>query len=232
VLNIENSIKILLCDDSIAVHESLTAYLTAENMKCFSVFDGEQALSLLKKEDFDLIILDIMLPKMFGTCVCKEIRKTSEVPIIMLSAKGEEEDRILGLELGADDYVTKPFSPREVITRIKTILKRVQPQNTLNNKLTAGELTINTDGYEVYVRNERIEMTPKEVEILAFMVANKGRVLSREHLLNKVWGYDYYGDIRAVDTQIKRLRQKLPEEGVSFEIKAIYGVGYKFEVLK
>ncbi|MFZ5969572.1 MAG: response regulator transcription factor [Bacillota bacterium] len=229
-MNIETKLKILICDDNIAVHESLTAYLNAENMKCFSVFDGEQALNILKTENFDLLILDVMLPKMFGNNVCKEIRKTSEIPIIMLSAKGEEDDRILGLEIGADDYVAKPFSPREVITRIKTILKRVQPNNISKNKLIAGELIIDIEGYEVHVNGEKIELTPKELEILAFLVMNKGKVLSRERLMNKVWGYDYCGGTRAVDTQIKRLRQKLPETGVSFEIKAIYGIGYKLEV--
>ena len=227
----ENKIHILICDDSIAVHESISAYLKVENMNCTSVFDGEEALEIIKKEDFDLIILDIMLPKMFGTDVCKEIRKIRDTPIIMLSARGEEIDRIVGLELGADDYITKPFSPREVITRIKTILKRVQPKNISQNKLTIGNLTIDMDGYEVLINNEKIAFTPKEVEILAYLAQNKGKVLTREELLNKIWGYNYIGDTRAVDTKIKRLRQKLPDVNTTFEIKTVYGVGYKFEVV-
>lgn len=226
-----STIKVLICDDSIAVHESLTSYLKAENIEVISVYDGESALAMLKREKIDLMILDIMLPKMFGTDVCREIRKTSEIPIIMLSAKGEELDRIIGLELGADDYVTKPFSPREVVTRVRTILKRIRPsaKQAESHVIQAAELTLDIDAYELFVSDEKIEMTPKEIEVLHYLVKNTGKVMNREQILNAVWGYDYCGDTRAVDNQIKRIRQKLPEVGVHFSIKAIYGVGYKFE---
>lgn len=226
----ERPIKILICDDNIAVHESLKAYLHAEKMECGSAYDGEQALEMLKNERFDLLVLDVMMPRMFGTRVCKELRKTSEIPVVMLSARGEEEDRILGLELGADDYVVKPFSPREVVTRIKAILKRARPVDPSGSVRRVGGLTIDMDGYTVSVDGQTIELTPKEFEILACMAENKGKVLTREQLMSKVWGYEYCGDTRAVDTQIKRIRQKLPETGTGFEIKAVYGVGYKLEV--
>lgn len=227
----ESLLHILICDDSIAVHESLSAYLEPENIRCTSVYDGESALELLRRQSFDLLILDVMLPKMFGTDVCRKIRSESSIPIIMLSARGEESDRVLGLEIGADDYITKPFSPREVAARIRTILKRSKPLNA-SAKITVRELTINPDAYEVTVSGQPIELTPKEVETLSCLAKNPGRVLSRELLLDRVWGFDYCGDTRAVDTQIKRLRRKLPTEGVSFSIRAIYGVGYKLEVIE
>lgn len=226
----EHIVKILICDDHPAVHESLSAYLKADHMECTSVYDGESALCALRDTHFDLLILDIMLPKLFGTDVCRELRRTSSIPIIMLSAKGEEHDRILGLELGADDYITKPFSPREVVARIRTILKRANPQG-VQNRLTAAELTIDLSAYTVFVAGAAIDLTPKELELLACLVRHVGKVLSREQLLSHVWGYDYDGDTRAVDTQIKRLRQKLPHEGMHFAIRAIYGVGYKLEVM-
>ncbi len=222
---------ILICDDNISTHEALSVYLKNDGMTYASAYDGEQALNMAKNAQFDLIILDIMMPKLFGTEVCKEIRKLSDVPILMLTAKGEEIDRIVGLEIGADDYVVKPFSPREVVTRIKTILKRSTPkEKPAQKKLAFSDLTIDLDKYEVFICGEKTEFTPKEIEIFYFLAENAGRVFSREQLLNKIWGYDYFGDTRAVDTQIKRLRKKLPENGVSFEIKSIYGVGYKFEV--
>lgn len=225
------SINILICDDNIAVHESLKAYLMSENMNTISVFDGISALDEIKKHKIDLIILDVMLPKLYGTEVCKEIRKSSDIPIIMLSAKGDEIDRIIGLEIGADDYITKPFSPREVATRVRTILRRSKPKND-SNQLQIEELTINMDAYEVYVLNNKIDLTPKETEVLYYLVKNMGKVLKREQILNAVWSYDYYGDTRAVDTQVKRIRQKLPEVNVNFTIKTIYGIGYIFEVTK
>lgn len=225
----DSKVTVLICDDNVAVHESINAYLQAENMNSVSAFDGEQALDLLKKQEFDLVVLDIMLPGLFGTEVCKEIRKTSDIPIIMLSARGEEMDRIIGLEIGADDYLTKPFSPREVVIRIKTILKRVQPKQDISNILKAANLSIDVDGYQVFVNEKVIELTAKEVELLAYLVKNKGRVIDREELLYKIWGYDYIGDTRAVDTLIKRIRQKISKEYQEFSIKSVYGVGYKFE---
>lgn len=224
-------IKILICDDNIAVHESLSAYFKVEHMTSVSAFDGEQAKTQINSEHFDLIILDVMMPKIFGTDLCRDIRKTSDVPIIMLSARGEEFDRIIGLELGADDYITKPFSPREVVARIRTILKRVQPKIHVQQNLCIGQMRIDLEGYEITIDQIKLDLTPKEVEVMHYFATNKNKVLSRDQILSKVWGYDYEGDTRAVDTLIKRLRQKLPDSDKGFEIKAIYGVGYKLEVM-
>lgn len=226
----DHNITILICDDNVAVHESINAYLQAEGMNSVSAYDGEMSLKLLKENNFDLVVLDIMMPGLFGTEVCKEIRKTSDIPILMLSARSEEVDRIVGLEIGADDYITKPFSPREIVVRIKTILKRVQPKKENTHYLKAGNLSIDIDGYEVLINNQEIEFTAKEVEFLTFLVKNTGKVVNREELLYKVWGYDYIGDTRAVDTLIKRIRQKIAKASPDFSIKSVYGVGYKFEL--
>jgi len=220
---------VLICDDSMAVHESLATYLRADGIAVISVCDGESALEQLCSNDIDLVILDLMLPDMPGTEICREIRKHSAVPIIMLSAKSEEMDRIIGLELGADDYVTKPYSPREVSVRVQTILRRLRAPDE-KKMLSFAEMNIYPDAYEVYVKGEKIDLTPKEVEILAYLVANAGRVLSREQILSAIWGYNYYGDTRAVDTQIKRLRQKLPRKK-NFMIRSVYGIGYKLEAI-
>ncbi len=222
---------ILICDDQSAVHETLSLYLDAEGFTHDSAYDGEEALAKAKSEQADLIILDLMMPKLSGTEVCREVRKFSATPIIMLTAKGEEIDRILGLELGADDYIVKPFSPREVIARIKAVLRRIGDQNTpASPVLRFDSLEINLNHYEVKVDGKVVPCTPKEVEILHLLASHPGQVFDREQILSQVWGYDYFGDTRAVDTQIKRIRQKLPQEGVSWAIRTIYGVGYKFEV--
>lgn len=229
----DKAIKILICDDSIAVHESLSAYFKFEGMEYISVYDGKSALEKIKNEDFDIIVLDVMLPNISGIEVCREIRKTSNIPIIMLSAKGEELDRILGLEIGADDYMTKPFSPREVLTRIRTILRRSHPQELLKAKIIViGNMKIDIDCYEVRFDDLKVELTAKEIELLIYLAKHINKVFTREQILKEIWGYDYYGDTRAVDTLIKRLRKKLPENGCSFEIKALYGLGYKLEVKK
>ncbi|WP_061313556.1 response regulator transcription factor [Clostridium botulinum] len=228
--------KILICDDNDTVHETIGTYLKNDEMTYISAYDGKEALEKFNAEKPDLVILDLMMPKIFGTEVCKEIRKISNVPIIMLTAKGEEIDRIVGLEIGADDYIVKPFSPREVVTRIKTIFRRVGNANTdtnLNRKLvTFNNFNIDLDKYEIRLNKEKIDVTPKECQILYLLATNEGRVLSREEILDKVWGYDYFGDTRVVDTQIKRIRKKIPEEGEKWSIKTVYGIGYKFEVLK
>lgn len=219
---------VLICDDNIAIHSSLTSYLKAEGIGVISAFDGETALQELRRSSVDVIVLDVMLPGIDGYEVCREIRKYSDVHIIMLSARGEELDRIVGLEVGADDYVSKPFSPREVVIRIKKALKRLHPKQE-PKILTLAELTIHPDSYEVFVNGQKVDMTSKEIDVLSFMVSNLGRALTREHILNAAWGYEYYGDTRVVDTLIKRLRQKLPKENVHFAIRSIYGVGYKIE---
>lgn len=222
--------KILICDDQQMIHETLCEYIEAEGFSYVSAFDGQEALTVFAAEQPDLIILDLMMPRKNGIEVCREIRKTSNVPIIMLTAKGEEIDRILGLELGADDYIVKPFSPREVVARIKVVLRRIhEPQKTEETMLRFPDLQINLNNYEVKVKDELIPFTPKEVELLHKLCSSPGRVFDRETLLSDVWGYDYYGDTRVVDTQIKRIRQKLMDHP-NWRIRSIYGVGYKFEV--
>lgn len=223
-----NQYRVLICDDNLAIHSSLTSYLTAEGIEVVSAYDGESALQELRRRPVDIMVLDVMLPGMDGYEVCREARRDSDVYIIMLSAKGEEIDRIVGLEMGADDYMGKPFSPRELVIRIKRALKRLYARSE-PKKLSLAELTVLPDAYKVYVRGREVEMTSKEVEVLSFLIANAGKALTREHILNTAWGYEYYGDTRTVDTLIKRLRQKLLEDDVHFVIRSIYGVGYTIE---
>lgn len=225
-------INILICDDDPIVHESLRIYLKNEGYNCLSAFDGEEALKQIKCFMPVLVVLDIMMPKLNGLEVCKEVRKTSTVPIIMLTAKGEEIDRILGLELGADDYIVKPFSPREVVARIKAVRRRIT-ENVAEGRpsiLLFDHLEISLKQYQIKYEGHVIISTPKEVEILYLLASNPGQVFSREQILNRVWGYDYYGDTRTIDTHIKRIRSKLHQEGVSWGLQTVYGVGYKFEV--
>ena len=222
--------KILICDDQPIIHETLGVYLESEGFEHISAMDGAEALELANSAKPDLILLDLMMPKISGIEVCREIRASSRIPIIMLTAKGEEIDRILGLELGADDYIVKPFSAREVVARVKAVLRRFTGTKEEQQKALRFEgLEININKYDVRVNGEKLPLTPKEVEILELLASHPGRVYGREQILSQVWGYDYFGDTRAVDTQIKRIRQKLPQEGVSWSIKTVYGVGYKFE---
>lgn len=221
---------VLLCDDQPMIHETLREYIEAEGYSCVSAYDGAEALKMFSAEHPDVVLLDLMLPKVDGLEVCRTIRMDSTVPIIMLTAKGEEIDRILGLELGADDYIVKPFSPREVVARIKVILRRVSgPPQRDDDVLKFPGLEVNLDSYEVKSDGKVIPFTAKEVRLLFELCSTPGRVLSREQLLSSVWGYDYYGDTRVVDSQIKRIRQKLPNSD-NWSIKAVYGVGYKFEL--
>lgn len=222
--------NILICDDDPVVHESLGIYLKAEQFDYQSAYDGNSALEIFEKEQPDLIILDIMMPGKSGTDVCKEIRKSSNLPILMLTAKGEEIDRILGLELGADDYIVKPFSPREVIARIKAVLRRFSETKEMGAVLRFDGLEINLDNYQVKVFDKTISCTPKEVEILHLLASHAGQVMEREQILNKVWGYDYYGDTRTIDTHIRRIRQKISVDNANWSLITVYGVGYKFEV--
>ncbi len=222
---------ILICDDDPVVHESLSIYLDAEGYEHISAYDGEQALKMVEERQPDLMILDLMMPKMSGIDVCRTIRLTKTLPIIMLTAKSEEIDRILGLELGADDYIVKPFSPREVLARIKAVLRRFsEPVQQDESIIRFPQLEINLSNYQVKSGDKVIPCTPKEVEILHMLAARAGQVFSREQILSHVWGYDFFGDTRTVDTHIKRIRQKLPQEGVPWSLKTVYGVGYKFEV--
>jgi DNA-binding response OmpR family regulator len=223
---------VLVCDDQMMVHETLKVYLESDGLRYEAAYDGQESLEKIEKLEPDMVVLDIMMPKMSGIDVCREVRKTSRVPIIMLTARGEEIDRILGLELGADDYIVKPFSPREVTARIKAVLRRIgeASEQPASSVLRYGNLEINLSRYEVRVDGQVVPCTPKEVEVLHLLASHPGRVFDRDQILSQVWGYDYFGDTRAVDTQIKRIRQKLPAEGVPYAIKTIYGVGYKFEV--
>ena len=221
--------KVLIADDDPVVHESLGIYLKAEGFETVDAFDGVQALESITPE-IVLCVLDIMMPKMSGIEVCREIRKTSQLPVLMLTAKGEEIDRIVGLELGADDYIVKPFSPREVVARIKAVLRRAteQPKND-SSVISYNGLTIDLKSYTVTLRGQAVICTPKEIEILHMLASNPGQVFTREQLLSRVWGYDFAGETRTVDTHIKRIRAKLDSTGLGWSIKTIYGVGYKFE---
>lgn len=223
--------KILVVDDDKNICELLRLYLEKENFSVKIANDGESALQMFKKEEFDLVLLDIMLPELDGWQVCREIRKFSKCPVIMLSAKGETIDKILGLELGADDYIVKPFETKEVVARINAVLRRSDTKQVEENKIvTYPDLVINMVTYELKVKGKIIDAPPKEMELIYHLASNPNRVYTRDQLLDEVWGFDYYGDSRTVDVHIKRLREKL--EGVSdiWSLKTVWGVGYKFEV--
>lgn len=224
--------RILVADDDVNVHHSLNAYFKREGYQLLSAYDGEEALRHVQTSRPDMVILDIMMPGMDGLMVCREIRKDSKVPIIMLSAKGEEFDKLLGLELGADDYITKPFSPREVLARIKAVLRRMREmkEEENNTHLVVGNLDIDMGAFIVRLGGQVVPCTPKETEILWTLASNPGMVFSREHLLQSIWGYDFLGDTRAVDSHIKRIRAKLCAEGNGWDIRTVWGVGYRFEI--
>lgn len=224
--------RILVADDDVNVHQSLNAYFRREGYQMLSAYNGEEALAFVRKYRPDIMLLDIMMPKMDGLMVCREARKDSNVPIIMLSAKGDEFDKLLGLELGADDYITKPFSPREVVARIKAVLRRIHEltESSKGSHLVAGNLDIDMSAFNVKLGDEVIPCTPKEIEILWTLAGNPGMVFSREHLLQSIWGYDFLGDTRAVDSHIKRIRAKLCRPGNNWDIKTVWGVGYRFEM--
>lgn len=225
---------ILVVDDEEHIRDLVRLYLEKEGFTVAMAADGEDAVQKVKSQSPQLIVLDIMLPKLDGWDVCREVRKFSAAPIIMLTAKGEEFDKVLGLELGADDYLTKPFSPRELVARIKAILRRSAPEEPALDEgiITLTGLVINQSSREVRVSGTEVALTPKEFDLLWFLAKNAGKVFTREQLLTAVWGYDYYGDLRTVDTHIKRLREKVEKDDLSsYHVKTIWGVGYKFEVL-
>ena len=225
--------RILIIDDEPMIVESLSYNLKQEGYEVVSATDGEKGLSLAESDEVDLILLDLMLPGINGFEICRAIRKTSQVPIIILTAKEGEIDRVLGLELGADDYVTKPFSIREVLARIKTVLKRTNISAHPGEQLkiiTVGDLRIDLLGHEVSVRGETVNLSSKEYDLLRILANHAGQVLSREQLLNLVWGNDFYGDSRTVDVHIRWLREKLEEDpGSPQYIITVRGVGYKFK---
>lgn len=221
---------ILVVEDEESVRELVRMYLENEGFRVETASDGEEALNKARIDPPDLIILDIMLPKFDGWTVCKEVKKTSNVPIIMLSARTEEFDRVLGLELGADDYIPKPFSPREMVARVRAVLRRAGASPGASGRvLTYRNLTIDRDANRVTIKDKEIPVTPKEFDLLWFLACHPGRVYSREQLIAEVWGYDYMGDARTVDTHVKRLREKLHADGDVTYIKTVWGRGYKFE---
>ena len=228
-----NQYKILIVDDDANICELLRLYLEKDGFSTIVANDGEQAVEFESKHNPDLVLLDIMLPKLDGWQVCREIRKTSNVPIIMLTAKGETFDKILGLELGADDFIVKPFDMKELSARIKAVLRRYNAHSkTSDDEVVKFEnIEISLQKYELKLNGKAIDIPPKELELLYFLASNCNRVFTRDQLLDKVWGFDYLGDSRTVDVHVKRLREKL--EGISdkWTLKTVWGVGYKFETL-
>ena len=226
-----DTLKILVVDDESRMRKLVKDFLTKKNFQVLEAGNGEEAMDIFYEEkDIALIILDVMMPKMDGWEVCREIRKNSKVPIIMLTAKGETFDKVLGLELGADDYVVKPFEAKEVIARVKAVLRRTANSNTEQVKeVRYDKLIINLTNYELRVDGKQVDTPPKELELIYHLASNPNRVFTRDQLLDEVWGFDYYGDSRTVDVHVKRLREKL--EGISdkWALKTVWGVGYKFE---
>ncbi len=222
--------KILVVDDDNNICELLRLYLEKEGYNVVIANDGKQAVKTFKEEKPQLILLDIMLPELDGWQVCREIRKESECPIIMLTAKGEVFDKVLGLELGADDYMVKPFEAKEVVARIKAVLRRTgEAKPTDNKKVEYDKLSINLVNYELRVNGVQIDTPPKEMELIYHLANNPNRVFTRDQLLDEVWGFDYYGDSRTVDVHVKRLREKI-QGNDKWQIETVWGVGYKFEV--
>ncbi len=224
--------RILIVDDDSNICELLRLYFEKDGFQADIVTDGLKALEAFNSLNPDLVLLDIMLPGLDGWQICREIRKTSQTPIIMLTAKGETFDKVLGLELGADDYITKPFETKEVIARVKAVLRRSASQNHATptlKEVSFDKLAINLTNYELKVDGKAVDTPPKELELIYHLASNPNRVYTRDQLLDEVWGFEYYGDSRTVDVHVKRLREKL--EGVSdkWELKTVWGVGYKFE---
>lgn len=225
------AVKILVVDDDTNICELLRLYLEKDGFETIVVHDGEAALEAVSRHNPDMILLDIMLPKLDGWQVCREIRKTLSTPIIMLTAKGETFDKVLGLELGADDYVVKPFDAKEVVARVKAVLRRSNPEDSSSVKeVRYDKLIINLTNYELIVDGKQIDTPPKELELIYHLASNPNRVYTRDQLLDEVWGFDYYGDSRTVDVHVKRLREKLEGVSPNWSLKTVWGVGYKFEV--
>ena len=224
-------IKILVADDDSNICELLRLYLEKEGFTAVTAFDGEQALAMFDAEKPDLVLLDVMMPRLDGWQVCREIRKKSQCPIIMITAKGEVFDRVLGLELGADDYIVKPFETKEVIARIRAVLRRCGVSGQKKSRVVEYEgLSINMENYELRVNGKPIDTPPKEMELIFHLASNPNRVFTRDQLLDEVWGFEYYGDSRTVDVHVKRLREKLDGVSARWNLKTVWGVGYKFEV--
>ncbi|TSB46867.1 response regulator transcription factor [Alkalicoccobacillus porphyridii] len=236
----QHEATILVVDDEDRIRRLLRMYLERENYAIEEAVNGRQALEMANESEYDLILLDVMMPEMDGVEVCQELRKTKATPVMMLTAKGEEANRVQGFEVGADDYIVKPFSPREVVLRVKALLRRssttkfLQTDVQTKDLLVFSQLTIDNDAHRVSVDGQDIGLTPKEYELLYYLAQSPDKVFSREQLLKDVWNYEFFGDLRTVDTHIKRLREKLnrvSEETASM-IATVWGVGYKFEAMK
>lgn len=224
------STNILIADDEAGIRNIIKEYMFLETYQVTEAVDGVDALNHFKNKPFDLIILDVMMPKMEGWTVCREIRKTSRVPIIMLTARGEEYDKLFGFEMGVDDYMVKPFSPKELMARVKALLLRSQFQQPVEiekNEIVMASLRLDLDGRAVYLNDLLISMTPKEYDLLAFLIQNPKKVFSREQLLTSVWGYDFLGDDRTVDTHVKMVREHLKD--YRKWLVTVWGIGYKFD---
>nr|WP_300090985.1 response regulator transcription factor [Sedimentibacter sp.] len=222
----------LIADDNRQITSILEEYAKNEGFEVKTAFNGREALRSFEKYNPDIVLLDVMMPEMDGFEVCREIRKQSNVPIIMITARGEDFERIMGLDIGADDYIVKPFSPAEVMARVRAIMRRIMIDDKKAIQIFSYDnLKINMNDYIVTIDNKNVSLTKKEIEILWTLVSNRNKVFTRDNLLNSLWGYDYFGDNRTVDSHIKRLRSKLDEfEHANWDIKTIWGVGYKFEV--
>ena len=220
--------RILIVEDEVPIAQLIEMSLARAGYQCEAVNDGCAAADKIEQNDYDLVLLDLMLPGMDGYQVCTEVRKTSRVPIIMLTAKGETFDKVLGLELGADDYIVKPFEPKELVARVKAVLRRYEPkQEEDKNILKFGELEINLSNYSVLYHGKSLDFPPKEFELLSFLAQHPNRVFTREQLLDRIWGYEYVGDTRTVDVHVKRIREKLNSED-EWGIRTVWSVGYKF----
>ncbi|MGI6653581.1 MAG: response regulator transcription factor [Christensenellales bacterium] len=221
---------VLIADDNAQIVSILEEYSKKEGYRTLTAADGERALQLFRQEAPDVVLLDVMMPKLDGFAVCREIRRESDTPVIMVTARGEDFERIMGLDIGADDYIVKPFSPGEVMARIRSVLRRMQRGGDSGHVLEKGTLRVDLGNYQATLNGEKINLTKKELELLWTLASSPGRAFSRESLLNQLWGYDYFGDSRTVDSHIKRLRQKLdahPHPG--WNVATIWGVGYRFE---
>ncbi|MEX1308409.1 MAG: response regulator transcription factor [Eubacteriales bacterium] len=221
---------VLMIDDDKNICNVVRMYLEKDGYEVETAQDGVQGLKKFEARKPDLILLDIMMPGKDGWEVIREVRAKASVPVIMLSAKGETFDKVLGLELGADDYITKPFEPKELLARVKALLRRTKESQTEDTELNFQDLSINIANYKVVFNGKELEMPPKEIELLYFLALKANRVFTREQLLQQVWGFDFFGDSRTVDVHIKRIREKLFNEDKNWQIKTVWGVGYKFEV--
>lgn len=225
--------KVLVVDDEPGIRDVIKEYMGVSGFEITESEDGISALNKLYKSEYDLVILDVMMPKMDGWSLCREIRKNSTVPVIMLTARGEEYDKLLGFELGVDDYIVKPFSPKELVARAKAVLNRTRPERSeevIKTVITYGKLNVDLDGRNVTLGDHKLQLTPKEFDVLSFLVQNPNKAFSREQLLTSVWGFDFYGDDRTVDTHIKMIREHLGEYRTW--IVTVWGIGYKFEPQK